>query len=171
MNNITIRIAGIVNDSITDGPGLRLAIFTQGCMRDCEGCHNKHTHDPNGGKLVKVDEITDMIDRNALLEGITFSGGEPFLQAKALSYIASYAQDRKLSVITYTGYLWEELISGNGDFMALIEYCDYIIDGRYEESLHSMELYFKGSSNQRIIDVKQSLQSGKVCESESLKLK
>lgn len=167
MNSTTIRIAGIVNDSITDGPGLRLAIFTQGCLRGCEGCHNKHTHDPNGGKLVKAEEITGMIDRNVLLDGITFSGGEPFLQAKALSCIARYAKERNLSVITYTGYQWEELISENGDFMSLIEYCDYIVDGRYEDSLHSMELLFKGSSNQRIIDVKQSLRSGKICESES----
>jgi anaerobic ribonucleoside-triphosphate reductase activating protein len=154
-----IKIAGFVNDAIADGPGLRLAIFTQGCPHLCPGCHNAHTHDPYGGKWVAATEIMQMIDQNPLLDGITLSGGEPFAQAAALTEVAAYAQAKNLGVLAYTGYLWEEIID-EPVFLQLAQHCDYIIDGKYEENLRSLDLFYKGSENQRIIDVRRSLEIG-----------
>ncbi|MDR2902991.1 MAG: anaerobic ribonucleoside-triphosphate reductase activating protein [Clostridiales bacterium] len=154
-----IKIAGIVNDAIADGPGLRLAIFTQGCPHRCPGCHNQHTHDSAGGKWIAAEEIFRRIDANPLLDGITLTGGEPFAQAAALAPVAAHARKKKLGVIAYTGYLWEEIAADPG-FMALASLCNYIIDGKYDEGLRSLDLCYKGSANQRIIDVKRSLETG-----------
>ena len=104
-----LRIADIVDDSIVDGPGFRLVVFTQGCYRNCPGCHNQQTHDPRGGRDIEIDEILSMLDDNPLLEGITFSGGEPFLQAEQLCELADRVRERKLSVMAYSGYTFEEL--------------------------------------------------------------
>lgn len=158
LNNLVIRVAGIVNDSIVDGPGIRLTIFSQGCFRNCSDCHNPNTHDPTGGYEITVSEVASMIDSNPLLSGITFSGGEPFLQPLTLSLVAKMAHEKKLNVICYTGYLYEELLE-NPSHRTLVEACDYIIDGPYIKDLRNLELRYRGSSNQRIVDVKKSLES------------
>ncbi|MDR2899822.1 MAG: radical SAM protein, partial [Clostridiales bacterium] len=107
-----IRISGIVNDSAVDGPGLRLTVFAQGCKHGCYGCHNPQTHDLNGGYFIDTGEIVDKIRKNPLLDGVTFSGGEPFLQVKEFTQLAQSIRQTglKLNIMAYTGYTWEELI-------------------------------------------------------------
>lgn len=158
-----IRVAGFVNDSIVDGPGIRYTIFTQGCKHDCGGCHNKHTHDLKGGYLIEIDEILDAIKKNPLLDGITISGGEPFLQAIACAELASKAKKLNLDVITYTGFTFEQLIL-NEDYMKLLNQTDILIDGPFIEKQKSLSLLYKGSRNQRIIDVKESLDMKRAVE-------
>jgi len=160
-----LKISGIVNDSIVDGPGLRLTVFAQGCLHNCPGCHNPETHDPAGGYYIGIDEIIDKARKNSLLSGITLSGGEPFMQVEAMSELAQAARATGLNVIAYTGYTWEVLVA-NEDFMPLVRAADYIVDGRFEIDKRTLSMPFVGSSNQRIIDVKKSLEQGEVviCE-------
>ncbi|MGN1065067.1 MAG: anaerobic ribonucleoside-triphosphate reductase activating protein [Thermoguttaceae bacterium] len=158
-----IRIAGRVVDSIVDGPGMRYALFTQGCPRACPGCHNPQTHDPKGGFETTTEEILKEIDSNPLLDGVTFSGGDPFMQPKPLVELAKELKKRNLNVITYTGYRWEELVEANDpDWNALIQASDVIVDGPFVQSLHDWKLKYTGSSNQRIIDVKRTLTQGEL---------
>lgn len=158
-----IRIAGRVFDSIVDGPGIRYALFTQGCPRSCPGCHNPQTQSLDGGVDFTTDQILDEIDSNPLLDGVTFSGGEPFMQAKPLTELAQKVRERGLNIVVYTGYTWEELRkSNNQDWNLLIELSDVIVDGPFIQSLHTWDLKFMGSSNQRIINVKETLKQGKL---------
>ena len=158
-----IRIAGRVVDSIVDGPGMRYALFTQGCPRACPGCHNPQTHDPKGGFETTTEEILKEIDSNPLLDGVTFSGGDPFMQPKPLVELAKELKKRNLNVITYTGYRWEELVDANDpDWNALIQASDVIVDGPFVQILHDWKLKYTGSSNQRIIDVKRTLAQGEL---------
>jgi len=150
-----LKIAGIVNDSIVDGPGLRLCVFAQGCPHNCPGCHNPKTHDTDGGYYIDIDEIIEMARKNPLLSGLTLSGGEPFMQAAVMRELAKEAHKMGLNVIAYTGYLWEEIIA-NETFKQLAFEVDYVVDGRFDKDLQTLELPFVGSSNQRIIDVKKS---------------
>lgn len=156
---MTIRIAGTANDSIVDGNGLRYTIFVQGCPHHCKGCHNPQTHSFDGGKEVSISDLFDEITSNILLDGVTFSGGEPFAQAKPLIKLADLIkQNTNLNIVTYTGYTFEEIVtSSNPDWIALLDRTDILIDGEFIEDLKSYELRFRGSSNQRCIDVKQSL--------------
>lgn len=168
-NEDILKIAGIVEESIVDGPGIRFVIFTQGCPHNCKGCHNPQTHDFNGGKDIKIDEIIEMIKSNPLLKGITLSGGEPFMQAKQLSILIDKIKDSNLDIITYTGFKYEELINNSNDensFMELLIRTDILIDGKFEEDKKDDSLMFRGSSNQRAIDVKLSIQDGKIVEYE-----
>ena len=112
-DNDTIRIFGLANDSIVDGPGLRYAIFVQGCTHDCPGCHNPESHDPNGGKAVPIVDIVSYIDENQLIEGVTISGGEPFDQPKAVAELASRLKASGYNIWTYTGYLIEDLMASD----------------------------------------------------------
>ena len=157
-----IRISGIVEDSIVDGPGLRLSVFTQGCPHHCPGCHNEHTHSFKGGKMVSPGKIIKQIALNPLLYGITLSGGEPFVQAKKLIPIARFVKAQGLEVACYTGYLFEELISGKVPYAReLLEYVDILIDGKFVLAQKSLNLKFKGSKNQRTIDVQSSLKQNR----------
>ncbi|SHI59469.1 anaerobic ribonucleoside-triphosphate reductase activating protein [Desulfofundulus thermosubterraneus] len=160
-----LRVAGIIKESVVDGPGLRLVVFAQGCPRRCPGCHNPHTWDPAGGTLVEVEEVLAMVKKNPLLKGITLSGGEPFAQAGALAYLARQVRALGRDVITYTGYTWEELLElaqRDGAVKELLGLSDYIVDGPYIHEKRDLELPFRGSSNQRIIDVPASLACGQV---------
>jgi anaerobic ribonucleoside-triphosphate reductase activating protein len=160
----TLRISGLSNDSIVDGPGLRFVIFTQGCDMHCEGCHNPSTWDKNGGYLITFDEILQKIAANPLLDGVTLSGGEPFLQAKALSELVKRIP-KELDIICYTGYTYEYLIENTNEdngYESLLSVIDTLIDGEFRESEKSYELVFRGSRNQRSIDVKRSLEDKKV---------
>lgn len=153
-----IRIAGVENDSIVDGEGLRLVVFFQGCPHHCQGCHNPETWDMDGGHLISLDEISDMIRDNPLLDGITISGGEPFMQAQAMRELSALAKRRGLNVWCYTGFRWEELIRAGMDIH--MHDIDVLVDGRYERGKRTMELPFRGSSNQRVINVQKSLHDG-----------
>ena len=159
-NQLTIRLAGVVDDSIVDGPGIRFTIFTQGCFHNCPGCHNPQTHDPNLGYDESVDNLISRLDINPLLSGVTFSGGEPFLQPHPLAVIAKEAHKRGLNVISYTGYLYENLLKDE-EKMELLKEVDYLIDGPFILALRDLELKYAGSRNQRIIDVKESLKENK----------
>ncbi|MBQ2851306.1 MAG: anaerobic ribonucleoside-triphosphate reductase activating protein [Thermoguttaceae bacterium] len=163
-----LRIAGRVGDSIVDGPGLRYALFTQGCPRACPGCHNPQTQPLEGGEETTVEAILAEIDANPLLDGVTFSGGEPFLQAAALAELAREIKKRDLNLAAYTGYLWEELIAANDSaWNALLAELDVVVDGPFVQALRSWTLKFAGSTNQRFIDVRRSLREGRVVELES----
>ena len=149
-----LRIHSIVQESIVDGPGIRMAVFVQGCPHRCPGCHNPQTHDFGGGHLVSVSSVFEQYKENPLLRGITFTGGEPFCQAEALVALGRLVRQSGGTVITYTGYLYEDLLEMAKDHPEigdLISISDWLIDGPYVESLRSLELDFRGSSNQRII--------------------
>ena len=159
------RLAGIANDSIVDGPGLRFTVFTQGCPHHCPGCHNPQTHDFAGGSEGETDEIIAKIRKNPLLDGVTLSGGEPFCQPEACAEIARAAKGLGLNVWSYSGYTFEELIElGTEAQKALLREIDVLVDGRFELEKRSLECRFRGSSNQRLIDVPESLKMGYAVE-------
>ncbi len=149
-----IRIAGTANDSIVDGWGLRFTIFVQGCPHRCKGCHNPQTHDFSGGTIEDTESIIEKILANPLLDGVTFSGGEPFCQCEPLYEMGKFLKGKGYNIITYTGYTYEYLLENadeeNG-YLKLLEVSDYLIDGLFEQDKQSYELEFRGSSNQRII--------------------
>ena len=157
-----IRISGMENDSVVDGPGLRFTIFTQGCEHNCLGCHNPETHDKNSGELVSVDEILQLIDRNPLLDGVTFSGGEPFLQCEDLIPLALEIKKRNLSLVAYTGFLFENLIKDEKT-KKLVGLVDILIDGPFVLSERTLNLPYVGSKNQRVINISESLKTDSVC--------
>ena len=157
-----IRIAGIANDSIVDGPGLRLTVFAQGCPHHCPGCHNPQSHDYKGGKEETTDNILDLVRENFLLDGVTLSGGEPFAQAEACAEIARGVHELGLNVWCYSGYTFEELLNGNDSWRKLLENIDILVDGPFILAQKTLNAKFRGSSNQRIIDVPASLTTGKV---------
>lgn len=156
-----IRISGIINESIVDGPGIRMAVFAQGCERACPGCHNPQTHALDGGYETTLSEIMQAAGRNPLLRGLTFSGGEPFLQAPAFAVLAKLAHAAGLDIVTFTGYTIEEIL-GHGEnsddgFRALLAQTDILIDGPYIEAQRTYDASFRGSANQRVIDVAATL--------------
>lgn len=155
-----LRVFGKANDSIVDGPGLRYALFVQGCVHNCKGCHNPQSHPQDGGYIQDTDEIFEEIQKNPLLDGVTFSGGEPFLQAQALTALAKKIKEAGLNLYVYTGFTFEELLDGANDenfWGELLKYTDFLVDGKFEEDKKHYTLLFKGSENQRIIDVQSSL--------------
>lgn len=159
-----LRIAGCTNDSIVDGPGLRYTIFTQGCPHNCKGCHNPGTHDANCGNLMNIEAIVSDVKKNPLLDGITLSGGEPFAQAEVAGELAKKVKEElNLSVITYTGYLFENLLKEEKN-KKLLENTDILIDGPFIIGEKSLDLMYRGSKNQRAIDVQESLKQNKVIE-------
>lgn len=164
---MNIRLASnITTDSIVDGDGLRVVIWTQGCRHNCKGCHNKSTHDFNGGILVDTKDIMKKLDNLTIERGVTFSGGDPFEQPKACAEIAQYAKDLGLDVWAYTGYTYEQLIEigteQNEDILDFLSYIDVLVDGPFILSQKDLTLKYRGSANQRIIDVPKTLKVGKV---------
>lgn len=158
-----MRIANTVNDSIVDGPGLRLTVFTQGCPHHCPDCHNPETHDPMGGEERDVEELAAMMGENPLIEGLTLSGGEPFLQAADCARLARAAHAVGWTVWTYSGYTFEKLRdSEDPAWQELLRETDVLVDGPFLREQKSYELRFRGSRNQRLIRVKESLESGKI---------
>lgn len=158
-----ISLSGVTGDSIVDGPGLRLTIFTQGCLHHCPGCHNPQTHDPEGGSWADTEDILAAAAENPLLDGITLSGGDPFLQPVPCLALAEGAHKIGLNVWTYTGYTWEALWEENApEKIALLKETDVFVDGPFLLAERSLELRFCGSRNQRLIDVKKSLAEDKV---------
>ena len=158
-----ISLSGVTGDSIVDGPRVRLTIFTQGCLHHCPGCHNPQTHDPEGGSWADTEDILAAAAENPLLDGITLSGGDPFLQPVPCLALAEGAHKIGLNVWTYTGYTWEALWEENApEKIALLKETDVLVDGPFLLAERSLELRFCGSRNQRLIDVKKSLAEDKV---------
>ena len=159
-----MRLSGITPESLVDGPGLRYVIFTQGCHHACPYCHNQQSWDVNGGKEYTVKQIIRLIKQQKKTKrGVTFSGGEPFLQAEELAQAALAAHQRGWDVVTYTGFTCEELIADNSEGVkALLAETDILIDGKYVHKLRSVKLQFRGSSNQRIIDIAKTREKGEV---------
>jgi anaerobic ribonucleoside-triphosphate reductase activating protein len=156
-----IRLAGIANDSIVDGPGLRITFFFQGCLHACEDCHNPETWPLTGGEETDADALLTKIDANPLLQGVTFSGGEPLLRAEALLPLAEGIRARGLPLAIYTGFTFEELFAdGDRVVTALLAYADTLIDGPFVRTQKSLTLPFRGSHNQRILDTAASLKAG-----------
>ena len=160
-----MRIANTVNESIVDGPGLRFTIFTQGCPHHCPGCHNPDTHDPQGGQEVSVEELAAMMGKNPLIEGLTLSGGEPFAQAEGFARLAGLLKQGGYEVASYSGYTFEHILaSEDPGWQALLRQTDVLVDGPFIQKEKSYELRFRGSRNQRILDVPASLERGKAVE-------
>ncbi len=160
----TIRLAGVVRESIVDGPGLRFTVFCQGCPHGCEGCHNPATHDFEGGYDCEISKIIAAVDENPLLDGVTFSGGEPMCQPEAFTVLAEELKKRNLNIMVYTGYTYEELlrlVETRPAVGKLLELTDYLVDGRFILAQRDLTLPFRGSTNQRILDMKQTLAAGK----------
>ena len=158
-----VRISGIVNDSITDGPGLRYTIFVQGCPHRCDGCHNPQTWDFNAGKFISLTEIMNEINANPLLQGVTFSGGEPMCQAKELLPLAKWIVNKNLNLAIYTGFMFEDLLKiNNKEQIELLKLADVLVDGKFEKEKKDYMLKFCGSTNQRIIDLKESFKQNKL---------
>lgn len=158
-----VKISGIIDESIVDGDGIRFVIFTQGCPHHCIGCHNPATHDFSAGKQVKILDLFNEIKENPLLSGVTFSGGEPFCQPAPLVKLAKKIHQTGLNITTYTGYTLEELQSMNlPDIQALLDQTDILIDGKFDLEQRDLTLKFRGSSNQRMIDMNATRQTGQV---------
>ncbi len=162
---VNLRIAGIINESIADGPGIRLVVFTQGCSHNCLGCHNPHTHSYDSGELIDTDKLVSDVRSNHLLDGITLSGGDPFEQAEACSVLAAEVKRLGLNVITYTGYTYEQLIDlavQRAGYSRLLNNTDLLIDGPYIQKERNLLLKFRGSTNQRIIDMNKTRAEGQL---------
>ncbi len=160
---MNIRLAGEVAESIVDGPGIRYTIFTQGCLHNCPGCHNPQTHPLNDGYYKDTDEIIKLIRLNPLTSGLTISGGEPFLQVEPVLDLVLKAKQINQNIIIYTGFTFEELKNlNNENILKIFNNIDFLIDGRFDINKRSLELLFRGSSNQRIIDMKKTIKTNNI---------
>jgi anaerobic ribonucleoside-triphosphate reductase activating protein len=170
----TVRIAGQVKHSAVDGPGVRYALFLQGCPHGCKACQNPETHDPMKGDEKNLDELIDEILSTKFLDGITLSGGDPFLQPEASMKIAKAVKEAGLDVWAYSGWTFEQLtgidkqgIKPPENAKDVLKYVDVLVDGRYDDDLHvpddrRQECMWRGSFNQRLVDVQKSLEAGQV---------
>ena len=159
-----LDLAGIVNDSIVDGPGIRMTVFAQGCPHHCHGCHNPETWEFGTGTPMDEERIADIVGTNPLCRGVTFSGGEPFAQAEGFSKLTKLLKQRGYEVASYSGYTFEQLVNGTEAQRELLQSIDVLIDGPFIMAQRSLEIAFRGSKNQRIIDVQKSLAKGEpVC--------
>ena len=165
-NNKYIRLAAdLQSDSIVDGPGLRAVLWTQGCSHHCPGCQNPQTWDFNGGGLVPISMVLDAIDELEYQDGITFSGGDPMFQPEACNIVAEHAKKKGLNIWVYTGFTYEELmklIPKNSSYLEFLKKIDVLVDGRFVEEKKDLSLLFRGSSNQRLIDMPKTLKTGNI---------
>lgn len=155
----TLRVLRIVDGTSVDGPGLRTSIYLAGCTHNCPGCHNPQSHDPAGGEEMTVGELMQHIDNEGY--NVTFSGGDPLLQATALIPLLQLVKQRGYNVWLYTGYTWEQ-IETSPTLSQVLELIDVLVDGRFEHTLKDESLLFRGSSNQRLIDVPATLRTRSV---------
>ena len=162
-----LELSGIVSDSIVDGPGIRTTIFSQGCPHHCPGCHNPETWAFGCGTLIPVEAVAEIVQSNPLCRGVTFSGGEPFAQAGEFAQLAVLLKEKGYEVASYSGYTFEALLNGTEDQKLLLGTIDILIDGPYIQAQKSLEIAFRGSRNQRILDVKKSLAAGCAVETTS----
>ncbi|MGL5068635.1 MAG: anaerobic ribonucleoside-triphosphate reductase activating protein [Sarcina sp.] len=156
-----VRLSGIAYESLVNGPGMRRVFFAQGCRHNCKGCFNPETHDFNGGELMDIKTLIEDVKGNPLLKGITFSGGDPMEQADKFISMAKEFKEIGLSIWCYTGYRFE-VIKEDKVKNKFLQYIDVLVDGKFEEDLADENLKYRGSLNQRIIDVKASLENNEV---------
>lgn len=161
-----LRIANFEKESFVDGPGVRYTIFTQGCKHNCPGCHNPSTHSFTGGKDYSVSSIYKDILENKNIDGVTLSGGDPLYQVESCLVLAKKIKDNTdLDIWCYTGFTFEELLESKDEYVhKLLNYIDVLVDGMFDISQKSAELQFRGSHNQRVIDVKKSLEQKTIVE-------
>lgn len=158
-----LQICGVEPESIVDGSGIRYVVFAQGCPHHCEGCHNPQSLPFEGGKTVDITQLYAEIRENPLLKGVTFSGGEPFCQAGPFAELGKMVHAIGLDVTTFTGYLYEDLLNAqSGDILALLEQTDVLIDGPFILEQKDLTLTFRGSRNQRIIDMNKTRLTGDI---------
>ena len=156
-----LSILDIVEDTTVDGPGFRTTIYCAGCPNHCPGCHNPQSWDIANGNDVDIEDILETILADPFAD-VTFSGGDPMFQPEGFTELARAIKEQSSKNIwCYTGYLYEHILE-NPAMRALLEQVDVLVDGRFVEALRDEQLRFRGSSNQRIIDVKRSLEEGKV---------
>ena len=178
----SIRIAGIMRESIVDGPGIRFAVFCQGCPHDCPGCHNPETHDFAGGTEVSVERLLEEFDKNPLLAGATFSGGEPMCQPEGFAALGRGIKERGKTITIYSGYTLEQLLRmalkdqnieellrmcdllalKDKNIEELLRMCDLLIDGPFVQAKRDLTLQFRGSANQRLIDMPKTWKAGHI---------
>lgn len=158
--------APLTKDSIVDGPGLRAVVWTQGCPHSCPECHNPQTHSYDGGFEIEVNEICKQILQLKLHKGVTFSGGEPLEQAAACVNIAKVAKEKGMDVWVFTGYTFENILQKatqqKPEWMELLKLTDVIVDGPYMAQRRNLLLKYRGSENQRVINVQKSLIEEKI---------
>ena len=163
-------MSGITYESLVDGPGIRVVVFAQGCEMACANCHNPESLDKAGGRQYTVHEVMRLVKKpgpgKRRVRGITFSGGEPFLQAVDFAAVAMDAKQNGWDVVTFTGYTYEELAARENDpgVQDLLAHTDYLIDGAYVHELRDINLKFRGSTNQRLIDMEKTRLAGEVVE-------
>lgn len=157
-----LRVLNIAEGTSVDGPGLRTSIYFAGCNHHCEGCHNPQSWDRNGGKEWSVDELMHVINYNDF--PVTFTGGDPLLQIDELIVLARRIKEELgKNIWCYTGYLWEDVIQ-NPKFMKLLPYIDVMVEGPFIFAQRDITLLFKGSANQRLVNVQESLKQNKTIE-------
>lgn len=166
MNDKKIRLAGMIHESLVNGPGIRRVFFSQGCNHNCSFCFNPETHSFTGGKEYNMDEIIRDIKENPIIKGVTFSGGDPFEQGDKFSYLAIKLKENNINIWCYTGYTYEFILNNlnRPGWFNLINNIDVLVDGKFQIDKKEEGLKFKGSSNQRIIDIKESLKSKDIKE-------
>jgi anaerobic ribonucleoside-triphosphate reductase activating protein len=149
-----LRLCGTEPESIVDGKGIRFVVFVQGCPHRCPGCHNPQSHPFEGGREADVGDLFEEIRSDPLLKGVTFSGGEPFCQPAPLAELAEMVRGLGLDVTTFTGYLYEDLLARRDpDVDRLLSLTDTLIDGPFLLAQKDLSLVFRGSRNQRVIDL------------------
>ena len=160
---MVLRMCGIERESIVDGPGFRYVVFVQGCPHRCPGCHNPESHNFDAGEDMTVQEIFEEFKQNEHLQGITLSGGEPFCQAPALVELVKLVRSLGKDVMAFSGWTYEELLAKNDPAVnELLDLTDILVDGRYEEAERNLTLVYRGSENQRVIDMKKTREAGNV---------
>jgi len=153
-----LNLAGTVNDSIVDGPGIRFVVFAQGCSFNCTGCQNPQTHSFGTGTDILTDDLLAEITSHPLVKGVTFSGGDPFFQAASFADLAIKLKARDYEVAAYSGFTWEDVVaSGTCEQLELLRHLDILVDGPFQLLRRNAMLRFRGSENQRVIDVQKSL--------------
>lgn len=163
----TVRLSGIIYESLTNGPGMRRVLFAQGCKHNCKECFNPHTHDFEGGQVFQIKELVDDVNKNPLIKGVTFSGGDPLEQGESFAKIAKELKNLNKNIWCYTGYTFEYILENKNKragWNELLNNIDVIVDGKFDIDKKDENLKYRGSSNQRIIDVQKSLKENKVIE-------
>lgn len=158
-----LRIAGIMRESVVDGPGIRYVVFTQGCPHGCPGCHNPQTHDFSGGSETDIRKIAAELDKDPLLAGVTFSGGEPFCQTAPLALLGDMVKERGLDLMLYSGFTYEQLLEmaeSDEGTAHLLQIADKLVDGPFILAERDLTLQYMGSRNQRYIDLVRSREEG-----------
>lgn len=155
----TMRVVDIIDGTTVDGPGFRTSIYFAGCHHKCPGCHNPTTWDPASGKEISIPEILERIERNGY--NVTFSGGDPLYQIDQLVMLAKKIKEVGKSIWLYTGFTFEQIIESKS-FTGILPYVDVVVDGPFLEAQRDITLLFRGSANQRLIDVTKWIESGEI---------